>query len=106
MTTSLGQRLAEILGQPANLNTRNLVTRSGHRERGHHTSQRFGRMPWESVIERQILERLDQSWMTTKAEAQAIKLRVPSLSDERGFFRIHARRSRLGPLRPNACRRG
>lgn len=96
MTMSLGQRLAEIMGQTANLNTRNIVTRSGYRVRGYYPSRRFGRMPWESAIERHMLERLDQSWLTVAAEVQAIKLRVPTVADERGFFRVHARRAGAG----------
>lgn len=86
MTTSLAELLAETLGQALTLSTRRLVTRSGFRTRGFHNSRRFGRLPWESTIERQMLERLDHSWLTTRLEVQAITLRIPSVTDARGFF--------------------
>lgn len=86
MAQSLAARLAEMLGQDLRPNPRRLVTRSGFRKRGFHNSWRFGRLPWESAIERQMLARLSQSWLTAELEVQAIALQIPSTTDERGYF--------------------
>lgn len=86
MAQSLAARLAEMLGQELRPNPRRLVTRSGYRKRGFRFSSRFGVLPWESPIERRMLAHFDHSWCTARLEVQAIALRIPCVTDERGYF--------------------
>lgn len=91
MTTSLAQRLAAQLEQTIQYQPRRIVTRSGARVRGTFPSHHFARpMHWESPLERQLIYRLEASWIAVDAATQPVTLKIPELFGEDGeCFRLH-----------------
>lgn len=76
MTTSL---MAELRLRTSALKTfkaRNAVTRSGNRRRGFYPS-RFGSLPWESPLERDLIGRLDGSWSCKDLVTQPMQIEIP-----------------------------
>ena len=85
MKKSLQDRLnalARNLKNPAK--PRNLVTRSGARVRGIHSSRRFPTpLPWETPEERTLIQVLDASAATAELLSQPAQLEIPT---ETGSF--------------------
>lgn len=99
MTASLADRFAILVGQDPHFRPRRLVTRSGLRVRGIFPSHRFSReMPWESSLERELVYRLEASWLVQDACTQPTTMSVPSLDG--GRFRLHPGCAGRGQARP------
>jgi hypothetical protein len=80
MQKSLQDRLNALARAPQNpTKPRNLVTRSGARVRGIHTSKRFPLpLSWETPEERTLIEVLDASPATAALLSQPAQLFIPS----------------------------
>lgn len=79
MTTSLLERFALLVNQDPLFRPRRIVTRSGVRVRGIFPSVRFNRtLHWESALERDLIYRLESSWLVSDACTQPTTVRVPS----------------------------
>lgn len=84
MSKNLQNRLRELApGGAVPKQPRNLVTRSGTRVRGIHTSLRFGsKMQWETPEERTAIEVLDASPWTLGLVSQATLLTIQGFGGE------------------------
>lgn len=80
MRKSLQDRLNALARNPKNpAKPRNLVTRSGARVRGIHSSRRFPTpLPWETPEERTLIQVLDASPATAELLSQPAQLEIPT----------------------------
>ena len=87
---NLTTRLIKLIGQPLLPPPRRIVTRSGLRVRGIFPSRRFDRaMHWESSIERDLIYRLEASWLVVDAVTQPLTIQIPSGMLDGQRFRLH-----------------
>lgn len=99
MTTSLLERFTLLVNQDPLFRPRRIVTRSGVRVRGIFPSTRFNRtLHWESTLERDLIYRLESSWLLSDACTQPTTVSVPSTDGTR--FQLHTRRAGFDNSRP------
>lgn len=99
MTTSLLEKFARLVNQDPLFRPRRIVTRSGVRVRGIFPSVRFNRtLHWESALERDLVHRLESSWLLADACTQPTTVSVPSADGTR--FQLHTRCAGFDQARP------
>ncbi len=81
MKTPLAAQLALLAGQDPAFRPRRLVTRGGRRVRGIFPSKKFNRrMHWESSLERDLIHRLEASWLVIDACTQPTTINIRHLN--------------------------
>lgn len=104
MTTSLLEKFARLVNQDPLFRPRRIVTRSGVRVRGIFPSVRFNRtLHWESALERDLIYRLESSWLLSDACTQPTTVSVPSADGAR--FQLHTRCAGFDYTRPTLLHR-